>query len=118
MRGDGIARDNAALLERRDKAAFGANHLRSLRQRHVRFEPVNGSKSKPLGDRAQLAGIGAKVEPLAVADLVEAEMMVEAIAQSNLPCSSCSRVAWSSRSQKARSAFAFCFSASAGTSPL
>ena len=83
---DRLAGDDAALLER--CAPDGPRRGRSRQsraKRDMRFEPVDARQAEALCDRAALGLVGDKVEPLAVADLVEPEPMREPVGHSSLP---------------------------------
>ena len=71
MGGDRLAGDDAALLERREQPALGADRVAVARQDGMGFEPVERGQTEPLGDRPPLRVVGDEVDPLAVANLVE-----------------------------------------------
>ena len=91
--GDRLAGDDAALVERRDQPALGADHLarratsvHALRAGRAIGRPSRSAIAPPLGF------VGDEVEPLAVADLVEPESVREAVGHSILPSSSAATI--------------------------
>ena len=82
------------------------------------LKALNARQGEPFGNGGALTLVGDQVEPLAVANLVEAQLVGEAVAHAILPCSRRSSGVASSRWAKRRNAAALCSTASLATSPL
>src|SRR4051812_28273551 len=118
MRGNGLAGDDAALVERGNEAALGADGIACLLQADMRFQPAERGEVESFGNRRPLRLVGDKVEPLAIADLVEAQMMGETVGHAINPRLSSSRDAASNLLASALSAVALSSRAACSTSPL
>ena len=79
----------------------------------MRIQPLERAQSEAVGDCAALRLVGGKVEPRAVANLVEPEMMGEAVAHSSFPSAMPAKPAAARLDHKRLSAAAECCSASA-----
>jgi hypothetical protein len=79
----------------------------------VRIQPAERAQAQALGNRAALRLVGGKVEPGAVANLVEPEMMGEAVGHSSFPSAMAARSTAARLDQKRPSALTECSSASA-----
>jgi len=75
MGGNGLAGDDAALIERGEQSALSADHLPGAFQADMRLQPLDRRKVEPLGYRAALCIIGNEIEPVPVTNLVEAELV-------------------------------------------
>ena len=95
---------------------FGADHGAVAGQGRVRVEPVDRFESEPPANGRALGLVGGKLDPLAVADLVEPKVVGEAVDHSYLPLAS---LLESLRSSVAHSAFSaavtWCSAAAAGS---
>jgi hypothetical protein len=76
---DGIAGDDTILLERSPEPTFCANDVPGARERHMRVEAIDRGESETVGDVAALSLIRDQVEAVAIVDLVQAEVVREAI---------------------------------------
>src|SRR5690348_1419493 len=107
MRRDRVVGDDAGLLERCDHPSLRANDRPGSQKRDVRLEPVERRQPQPRGNRPPLTLVRGEVEALAVANLVEPEMVSEAVGHESFPCamssrlasSSCARTRFSSRAE-------------------
>lgn len=59
--------------------------MAGLRKRDMRLEPVDRSQRQAIGDGPTLGVVGHQVQPLAIANLVEPQMVREAIIHLKLP---------------------------------
>ena len=83
-----LVRDYAALAERGLEPSASANDLALPLQRGMRLEPVERSEAEPFGDPGPLALVGAQLDPLAVADLVERKPVREVVGHRMVPSQS------------------------------
>src|SRR5205085_1624427 len=118
VRGHGIVCDHAALGKGREQSSFGTNHVAISAKRHMRVQAVQGKKAQPFCNSSPLIFVRDEVEPVAIANLVDAENMRESIDHAIRPFSNFAIGVTAIRSLNCCKAAALCDTALDETSPL